>query len=164
MSSYQVGRRRSRRVAIALVSVVACSLVGCAPDPVKPPVTLDQGAALQGPDSNNDGIRDDVGKIIESLPTTEAVKNELRTFAKNQQEVMALDLSGDPQATSAVAYEVATETNRIISCLPADVDFDEFDERSDVLDAVILNTDQRRDQMAAFEHLIDGRSFPEPAC
>lgn len=169
MSRRAEGSIRSWRRAIAPLSIAALSsaalvVVGCTPDPVKPPVTLDQGTALQGADANHDGIRDDVAQVIDSLPTTEAVKTELRAFAKNQQKVMTLDVSGDPQAAATAAYEVATETNHIISCLPSDVTFDEFDQRSDVLDAVILNTDQRRDQMATFEHLIDGRSFPEPTC
>jgi hypothetical protein len=151
---------------VAGVAVVALLLVGLSCSRTtgrgEHAVTLDQGSSLTGTDSNGDGVRDDIARIIAGLAATPAMKQRLMGYARNQQRVMALDVSR--QQAAQQAYEIATETNRIISCVPDDASFDEFDRRTDTLEAAIFDTDARRAQVDAFGELINGRDFPAPTC
>jgi hypothetical protein len=156
-------RRRRCRMAMAVAAVALATAVACSPDEPKPPTAIDESASLVGTDANNDGVRDDIEKVVADLPVNQETKAHLLELAASEQEVMALDLSGNPEATRAKAYDLATK-QFALDCVPAGVDKAEWRTRSESLLLLILNTDQRNAQEESFNKLVDGRAFPLPDC
>jgi len=157
-------RRRGRRIPMALAAVaLAATAVACSPDEPKSPTAIDESSSLVGTDANNDGVRDDIEKVVADLPVNQETKAHLLELAASEQEVMALDLSGNPEATRAKAYDIATK-QFALDCVPAGVDKAEWRTRSESLLLLILNTDQRNAQEESFNKLVDGRAFPLPDC
>lgn len=142
--------------------VGAFAAAGCAPDQPKAPVTVDESGTPAGVDANADGVRDDVAEVIAALPVTIQMRTYLNDSAKVDQRVMTLD----PTAAdaSATAYDIATDANRLISCVPAGLDPTDARDRAEAVRLLIANTDEREAAEAAFSKLIDGRTFPAPTC
>jgi len=162
-------RGNSRIFSVCVVAVgvglAAFAATGCSPtDPSPGPAALDESSAAQGADTNSNGVRDDIDKVISQAPVTAEMRLYLTETAQVTERIMALDVDGDQQAARDVAYEIASDSNRLTSCPPAGVDADEAFLQSENLDFLILNTVEREAQYAAFSKLIDGRAFPEPTC
>lgn len=158
----------SRRCAHLLLAVVAAASVlgaaACAPPDPTGDVTLDESTTLPGSDGNGDGVRDDVGEVIENLPVDATMKTYLTESMVLEQRIMGLDMASDPTALAEESYEIASEVNELISCPPTGLDPADARTRADNLRALVANTEARQAQIAAFSALIDGRAFPAPDC
>ena len=119
-------------------------------------------AVLVGPDSDGDGVRDDVADAIRRLPVTPEMRSYLSETAQVEQRIMKLDTTSD--GAREAAYAIAQEANRLISCVPTTLDVHDAWDQADTIQALVENTPERRDQVRKFSHLIDGRDFVEPTC
>ncbi len=137
----------------------------CAPaDPTTRPAALDDSAPPSGTDGNGNGVRDDIDRAIAQAPVDSQMKAYLTDTAKVEQRIMALDVNGDPQAAADAAYGIASDANKLLSCVPSGLDPADALERAENLRLLIANTDEREAQLAAFSRLINGRAFPAPEC
>lgn len=159
-------QRQLPRVAVACLTtfLVVFAGLGCGSSEPKSPVTLDESTSIAGPDRDENGVRDDIDEVIASLPVAPEMRTYLSQSAAVEQRIMMLDINGDPAAAKSEAFRIATDANRLISCVPAGLDEEEANDRTDVLQSLIEDTDERQAQVAAFSKLINGRSFPEPRC
>jgi len=161
----QVGNRGRRLGAIAPVVAAICVLpiAACAKDqPSNQGVEIDQSADLAGVDANADGVRDDVAEVVRQLPVSDEMRTYLSAGAKVEQRIMTLDTAS--AGTADPAYDIASDANRLISCVPAGLDPADAHKHADDIQALVENTSQRQEQVGAFSALIDGRDFPGPAC
>lgn len=133
-------------------------------DPSPSPAALDESPSPSGTDSNDNGVRDDIDQAIAQAPVNGQMKAYLTETAKVEERIMALDVNGDQQAAKNAAYEIASDANQLVSCVPEGLDPLDALERAENLRLLIANTDEREAQLAAFSQLIDGRAFPEPEC
>jgi hypothetical protein len=136
----------------------------CAPtDPGPSAAALDESASPSGTDADGNGVRDDIDQAIDQAPVNGQMKAYLIESAKVEGRIMALDVEGDPGAADT-AYEIASDANRLVSCVPAGLDPVDALGWAENLRLLIANTDEREAQLAAFSRLIDGRAFPAPDC
>lgn len=160
-------RYSMRRVAASVMLGASTLLVAsaCVPeDPAAGPVPLDESTQAPGVDGNRNGVRDDIDKAIAQAPVSEEMRSYLTETARVDERVMRLDVAGDPAAAAAEAYEIASEANMLVSCVPTGLDPIGALQRAEDLRLLIANTDAREAQVAAFSKLIDGRAFPAPDC
>lgn len=141
-------------LAAACVLLVSCSMVG-------PGRTVD-AAVLAGPDSDGDGVRDDVAEAIRRMPVSPDMRAYLAQTAEVEQRIMTLDTTAE--GARETAYAIAQEANRLISCVPATLDVHDAWDQGDTVQALVENTPERRAQVRKFSRLIDGRDFVEPTC
>lgn len=74
--------------------------------------TLDTSSTIAGPDTNSNGVRDDLDKFIAALPDTAAQQKALTQFAQAIQTMMTVDLT-NPSAVSAASLA----NNRAVGCI-----------------------------------------------
>ena len=74
--------------------------------------TLDLSITVSGPDSNNNGVRDDLDKFIAALPDSATQQKALTQFAQAVQTMMTVDLT-NPSAVTAASLA----NNRAVSCI-----------------------------------------------
>ncbi|MEO6802998.1 MAG: hypothetical protein ABI197_07125 [Granulicella sp.] len=74
--------------------------------------TLDTSSTIAGPDTNVNGVRDDLDKFIAALPDTATQQKALIQFAQAVQVMMTVDLTS-PSAISAASVA----NNRAIGCI-----------------------------------------------
>jgi delta 1-pyrroline-5-carboxylate dehydrogenase len=74
--------------------------------------TLDTSTTVAGPDTNSNGVRDDLDKFIAALPDTAAQQKALTQFAQAVQTMMTVDLTS-PSAVSAASVA----NNRAVGCI-----------------------------------------------
>lgn len=73
---------------------------------------LDVSKSLEGPDTNNDGIRDDISQHIDSLPVSGIQKSQIKNVAKSVQASIVVD------KTNINAVEkIDNESTKAIGCL-----------------------------------------------
>ena len=155
--------RRLRAIAPAVVAICVLPIAACAKEqPPNQGVEIDQSTDVPGVDANSDGIRDDVAEAIRQLPVTEEMRTYLYDGAKVEQRIMTLDTASAGAADTA--YDIASDANRLISCVPSGLDQADARKHADDIQALVENTAQRQEQVGAFSALINGRDFPAPAC
>ncbi len=74
--------------------------------------TLDLSSTVSGPDTNNNGVRDDLDKFIAALPDTATQQKALTQFAQAVQTMMTVDLTSPPAVSAA-----SLANNRAVSCI-----------------------------------------------
>ncbi|MEO6803412.1 MAG: hypothetical protein ABI197_09245, partial [Granulicella sp.] len=74
--------------------------------------TLDTSSTIAGPDTNSNGVRDDLDTFIAALPDTAAQQKALTQFAQALQIMMTVDLTS-PSAIGAASLA----NNRAIGCI-----------------------------------------------
>lgn len=117
-------------------------------------VVLDRSQTVSGTDANNNGVRDDIEKVVDAYPLD------------TPQKKASLQLAGSIQAallTSTVldsAYANAQEMHRAQLCMSSLIE--DYTTYSRDIEAKTLNTEPRIKAWIAFEAEIAGQVFPDP--
>jgi len=114
---------------------------------------LDRTPGITGTDQNQNGIRDDIEKIIQTYPLNEEQKRSVSQFALTLQKAILSTSSKNE------AYNNAMEIARAIECMASKTAA--YRTYSKQLQAYTLNTEERVRAYIKFESLIGGSVFPE---
>lgn len=79
--------------------------------------TLDRSSDIKGPDTDNNGIRDDIETYIESMPITVEQEKAVRQLARAMQSSLLVDIKDDAALTNQIV-----KASRSIQCLSVRVD------------------------------------------
>jgi hypothetical protein len=112
-------------------------------------------ATIAGIDSDNDGVRDDIQRYIaQTHSNSEKTRAVLTQYAKVAQNAL---LDADDKELS---IQHAEEWNRSIDCLDyVASSYQDMSKKSDELDAVILNTDERTKSYFKYDSQLGGEVF-----
>ncbi|EJB8416371.1 chromosome partitioning protein ParA [Vibrio vulnificus] len=114
---------------------------------------LDRSDSLTGPDTNQDGIRDD----IEALEVTEPVRNALKKDARSTQENLHYDFSDNTEENEHKALEIAKEDFKVIACYEfVGVQVRDITQTSRTITALTYNTKERTLAFLAYNRLLNG--------
>jgi hypothetical protein len=117
---------------------------------------LDESPGLMGPDTNGNGVRDDIEAWIESLPYSADQKKALLQFASAEQQ--ALMHAGDP----AKAKVAAKPINSAITCVMSRFEYEKASGLISKISSYTANTLERATEYAKFQDLMSGSSIGEP--
>jgi predicted small lipoprotein YifL len=117
---------------------------------------LDESPGLMGPDTNGNGVRDDIEVWIESLPYSADQKKALVQFASAEQQ--SLTHAGDP----AKAKVAAKPINLAITCVMSRFEYEKASSLISKISSYTANTLERATEYAKFQDLMSGSSIGEP--
>jgi hypothetical protein len=120
---------------------------------------LDRSTSIAGPDTNNNGIRDDIDAWIAALPITDLQKKAAEQAARTTQKALMIDLT---QKTGLDALGVLEA--RSVSCI-RDVFMPDSQKGSDLgrqIEAITANTKERAKQYIAYNRAVSGSSGSLP--
>ena len=126
------------------------------PDPVR---NSEGDATLQGTDSDNDGIRDDVAALIPTLEADPTKRTALASFARESTAMMVL--GGTTGTTKAAALAQVQRVGRTLDCL-YDLYAPDLAARQVVLIKVRSGLYNNAQRLAAYNHastLVSGSIF-----
>ncbi len=119
---------------------------------------LDRSDSLTGPDSNDNGIRDDIEAFIDALQVEEPVRKAIKQNARYQQSVMSYDFSDTTNESRA--YDLARSSLRASACIEyRKINLDDEIEISKTILAFTYNTKGRTLQYFEYNHLLSGGAF-----
>lgn len=113
---------------------------------------LDRSTDVNGPDSDSNGIRDDVSSYIETLPITPDQKPSVNQLAKAVQRTLLVDIT-----VSTDLRQASTNLSSAIQCIS--IKFPDVDQRSSIVDGiekVTVNTRERSMQYIQFNNALSG--------
>ncbi|PZO12769.1 MAG: hypothetical protein DCF26_18225 [Burkholderiales bacterium] len=116
---------------------------------------LDRSNDIKGPDTNNNGIRDDIDAWITAQPITDAQKKAAQQMARVQQAKILVDLSD-----KSALQMLGDQSMRAVSCL-VDVSKPNNQQGYDLIDkveALTANTRERAKQYLAYNRAVSGSS------
>ena len=114
---------------------------------------LDRSTDIKGPDTNNNGIRDDIDAWIAALPITEEQKKAAQQAARVRQAELLVNLTD-----KAELYRLGDLSMRSVSCL-ADSFGSEYQKGFDLgsqIEAMTANTKERAKQYIAYNRAVSG--------
>ncbi len=114
---------------------------------------LDRSTDIKGPDTNNNGIRDDIDAWIAAQPITDPQKNAAQQMARVQQATLVADLN-DKSALQALGERTAAA----VVCM-SDVFAPERQAGRDLgnqIEAITANTKERAKQYIAYNRAVSG--------
>lgn len=120
---------------------------------------IDRSSSIAGPDTNSNGVRDDIEAYIASLPITPVQKAAAMQHAKVFQQKITADLN-DPAALNRVSDLGSRATNCI-----GDVFMPTYQDGYDLgskLEAMTANTKERAKQYLAYNKARSGSVSSEP--
>ncbi|PJO13658.1 chromosome partitioning protein ParA [Vibrio vulnificus] len=118
---------------------------------------LDRSDSLTGPDTNQDGIRDDIEAFIDALEVTEPVRNALKQDARFTQENLYYDFSVPSDEATDRALEIAKEDFKVIACYEfVGVQVRDITQTSRTITALTYNTKERTLAFLAYNRLLNG--------
>ncbi len=118
---------------------------------------LDRSDSLTGPDTNNDGIRDDIEFFINALEVTEPVRNALKQNARFKQESISYDFTEKTPENRRKAQRIGDKYLKIIACKEfVGISVDDIINTGKTLTALTYNTKARTLAYIAYNHLQDG--------
>ncbi|MGD8110626.1 chromosome partitioning protein ParA [Vibrio sp. TRT 17S01] len=118
---------------------------------------LDRSDSLTGPDTNNDGIRDDIEFFINALEVTEPVRNALKQDARQTQENLYYDFTEKTPENRRKAQSIGDKYLKVIACMEfVGVPVDDIINIGQTLTALTYNTKARTLAYIAYNHLQDG--------
>jgi hypothetical protein len=113
---------------------------------------LDRGNNIKGPDTNNNGIRDDIDAYIAQLTISNEEKKAALQQAKAMQEVLLVDLTN---AVAMRALDVKLE--RAAQCI--EIKFKDFEQGIAMgrkIEAITANTQERSMQYIKYNNALSG--------
>ncbi|GEM_PF-1379858 len=96
------------------------------------------------------------------MKTARLLAGYLHEVALNTQDAVILDTSSPSAA--AEAYQIATTSNRLVSCPLGELKLDKAFALSEQVQKAVANTSQRWATLDDLSELINGRVFPAPDC
>ncbi|MGD8171614.1 chromosome partitioning protein ParA [Vibrio sp. TRT 21S02] len=119
---------------------------------------LDRSDSLTGPDTNNDGIRDDIEFFINALEVTEPVRNALKQNARYSQENLYHDFTEKTPENRRKAQSIGHKHQKVLACQRfVGISLDDIKSTGKTIRALTYNTKARTLAYIAYNHLQDGR-------
>ena len=120
---------------------------------------LDRSNEIKGPDTNNNGVRDDIEAYITALPITPSQKAGAMQTARAQQQTLTVDLR-DAAALNRVENMGARATRCVAdSFMPIREDGYNLLRK---IEAITANTRERAQQYLAYNRALSGGVFSAP--
>jgi hypothetical protein len=120
---------------------------------------LDRSTSIAGPDTNNNGIRDDIDAWIAALPITDVQKKAAQQAARVRQAELLVDLTNKSELN-----RLGEVSFRSVNCL-GDIfkpDLQDGLDLSSQIVAVTANTKERAKQYIAYNRAVSGSSGSLP--
>ncbi len=114
---------------------------------------LDRSTDIKGPDTDNNGIRDDIDAWIAVQPITDEQKKAARQMARAQQATLMADLTD-----KAALDQLGDRTMRGVDCLADsfEPDYQKGLDLSNRIEAITANTKERTKQYIAYNRAASG--------
>jgi hypothetical protein len=129
---------------------------------------LDRSTDITGPDTDRNGIRDDIDAYIAALPVSEAVKRASRQVARVQQKSLLLDLN-DRVALLALSdasmASTACMSSRILDGVPLELQYKTLRDGHAIalkIEAITANTPERAERYLAYMRALHGTTTTYP--
>ena len=114
---------------------------------------LDRSTSIAGPDTNNNGIRDDIDAWIAALPITDVQKKAAQQTARVRQSELLVDLTNNTEHDRlGVLASRSTKCLRLVF-MP---DYQKGYDLSSQIEAITANTKERAKQYLAFNRAVSG--------
>ncbi|MCU8503757.1 chromosome partitioning protein ParA [Vibrio vulnificus] len=118
---------------------------------------LDRSDSLTGPDTNQDGIRDDIGAFIDALEVAEPVRNVLKQKARYSQEAISHDFESATDENERLSYKISEKYNKVLACYDyLKVPVEDSTQISRTVRALTYNTKARTLAYLAYNRLLNG--------
>ncbi|EJO9874489.1 chromosome partitioning protein ParA [Vibrio vulnificus] len=118
---------------------------------------LDRSDSLTGPDTNQDGIRDDIEAFIDALEVTEPVRKALKQDARSAQENISHDFSDKTESSVSKATEISKKFDQALACYEfVGVEVDDIINSSRLLMSLTYNTKKRTLAFLSYNRLLNG--------
>ncbi|HAS8531234.1 TPA: chromosome partitioning protein ParA [Vibrio vulnificus] len=118
---------------------------------------LDRSDSLTGPDTNQDGIRDDIEAFIDVLEVTEPVRKALKQDARSAQENISYDFSDKAESSVSKATEISKKFDQALACYEfVGVEVDDIINSSRLLMSLTYNTKKRTLAFLSYNRLLNG--------
>ncbi|HFQ5443234.1 TPA: chromosome partitioning protein ParA [Vibrio vulnificus] len=118
---------------------------------------LDRSDSLTGPDTNQDGIRDDVEAFIDALEVAEPVRNVLKQKARYSQEAISHDFESATDENERLSYKISEKYNKVLACYDyLKVPVEDSTQISRTVRALTYNTKARTLAYLAYNRLLSG--------
>ncbi|HDY8011562.1 TPA: chromosome partitioning protein ParA [Vibrio vulnificus] len=118
---------------------------------------LDRSDSLTGPDTNQDGIRDDIEAFIDALEVAEPVRKALKQDARSAQENISYDFSDKTESSVSKATEISKKFDRALACYEfVGVEVDDIINSSRLLMSLTYNTKKRTLAFLSYNRLLNG--------
>lgn len=117
------------------------------------PLQLDRSSDLKGPDTDNNGIRDDIDVWIAAQPITDPQKKAAQQMARVQQAVLVADLSDKSTLQILGDRSMAAVKCLRLSFMP---DYQKGYDLIDQIEAITANTKERTKQYIAYNRARSG--------
>ena len=129
---------------------------------------LDRSTGIAGPDTDRNGIRDDIDAYIAGLPVSDAIKKAARQVARVQQKSLVIDLKdrvsllalSDASMASTACMSQTAETG-----LPVDQQSKASNDGYAItlkVEAITANTPERADRYLAYMGALNGTTTTYP--
>jgi hypothetical protein len=131
--------------------------------------SLDRSTSLAGPDTNANGIRDDIDAYIAALPASDAVKKAARQRARVQQRSLLIDLNDRPALKALADASMASTacmSSTILNGVPLELESKTVREGHAItfkIEAITANTPERAERYLAYMRALHGTTtrYPE---
>ncbi|AVW99116.1 chromosome partitioning protein ParA [Vibrio vulnificus] len=118
---------------------------------------LDRSDSLTGPDTNQDGIRDDIEAFIDALEVTEPVRNVLKQKARYSQEAISHDFESATDENERLSYKISEKYNKVLACYDyLKIPVEDSTQISRKVRALTYNTKARTLAYLAYNRLLNG--------
>jgi hypothetical protein len=118
---------------------------------------LDRSATVAGPDTNNNGVRDDIDRFIDAKTDTTAQKQSLRMASKAMGVAMVSDVA------SPTALRTATDSlNMAVACIWKNYPAETADKMVSEMRKVTVNTRVRYDAYMKYNSAVAGTVIKLP--
>lgn len=120
---------------------------------------LDRSTSIAGPDTNNNGIRDDIDAWIAALPITDVQKKAAEQAAKTTQAALVIDLTQKPGLDALGNLEARSVRCLRMVFMP---DYQKGFDLSGQIEAITANTKERTKQYIAYNRAVSGSVVSTP--
>ena len=120
---------------------------------------LDRSVSIEGPDTDSDGVRDDVENYIESLPDTDAQKASLRQVSHAYTEAMRMGMGRPDTANLERMTEMIANA---VNCIWETYGSDAAAGKVQDMTKIMVNTPERFDAYVQFDNLLGGFAITIP--
>ena len=130
--------------------------------------SLDRSTSIAGPDTDRNGIRDDIDAYIAALPGNEAVKKAAIQVARVQQKSLLIDLNDQSSLIRLAEHEAASAacmSTTVLAGVPPELHSKVLKEGHAItfkIEAITANTPERADRYMAYMRALHGTTTTYP--
>jgi len=129
---------------------------------------LDRSTDIAGPDTNGNGIRDDIDAYIAALPVSDEVKKAARQRARVQQRSLLIDLKDRVSLlalSDASMASTACMSSTILKDVPSELQYKTLRDGHAIalkIEAITANTPERAERYLAYMGALHGTTTTYP--